>query len=142
MLPAIRIGPIGRKVLKDWTRTTDIDSGYLIWNYMAVPFILADPDFDTMELCRTVAPGESLRRLQVVFLARVVTHAPMQTFQCDREGGLRRLDYRAPPRRSCAIYPGVFSTPALLKHSRTGAGRQTGVAGCRNLRRQPCIGML
>ena len=70
--------------------------GYLIWNYMAVPFILADPDFETKELRRTVAPGESLRRLQVVFAARVVTHAPIQTFHFDREGLLRRLDYRAP----------------------------------------------
>ena len=71
--------------------------GYLIWNYMAVPFILADPDFETKELRRTVAPGERLRRLQVVFPARVVTHAPIQTFHFDREGSLRRLDYRAPP---------------------------------------------
>ena len=70
--------------------------GYLIWNYMAVPFILADPDFETKELRRAVAPGESLRRLQVVFPARVVTHAPIQTFHFDREGLLRRLDYRAP----------------------------------------------
>jgi hypothetical protein len=44
----------------------------------------------------SVAPGESLRRLQVVFPARVVTHAPTQTFDFDREGLLRRLDYRAP----------------------------------------------
>jgi hypothetical protein len=71
--------------------------GYLIWNYMAVPFILADPDFETKELRRTVAPGERLRRLQVAFPARVVTHAPIQTFHFDREGSLRRLDYRAPP---------------------------------------------
>jgi hypothetical protein len=70
--------------------------GYLIWNYMVVPFILADPDFETKELRRNVAPGESLRRLQVVFPARVVTHAPIQTFHFDREGLLRRLDYRAP----------------------------------------------
>ena len=70
--------------------------GYLIWNYMAVPFILADPDFETKELRRNVAPGESLRRLQVVFPGRVVTHAPIQTFHFDREGLLRRLDYRAP----------------------------------------------
>jgi hypothetical protein len=70
--------------------------GCLIWNYMAVPFILADPDFETKELRRTVAPGGGLRRLQVVFPARVVTHAPIQTFHFDREGLLRRLDYRAP----------------------------------------------
>ena len=82
--------------------------GYLIWNYIAVPFILADPDFETKELRRTVAHGESLRRLQVVFPARVVTHAPIQTFHFDREGLLRRLDYRAPPDHapSTQVYSG------------------------------------
>jgi hypothetical protein len=44
--------------------------GCLIWNYMAVPFILADPDFETKALRRTVAPGESLRRLQHTPLSR------------------------------------------------------------------------
>lgn len=70
--------------------------GYLIWNYVATPFILADPDFETKELRRGEAAGERLRRLQAVFPARVVTHAPMQTFYFDRKGFLRRLDYQAP----------------------------------------------
>ena len=69
--------------------------GYLIWNHIATPFILADPDFETKELRRNVARGESLRQLRVVFPARVVTHANMQTFYFDREGFLRRLDYPA-----------------------------------------------
>jgi hypothetical protein len=70
--------------------------GYLIWNYIATPFILADPDFDTKELPRNVARGESLRLLSVAFPARIVTHARTQTFHFDREGFLRRLDYAAP----------------------------------------------
>jgi hypothetical protein len=69
--------------------------GYLIWNYIATPFILADSDSETKELRRYVAPGESWRQLQVVFPARVVTHASSQTFYFDREGFLRRLDYPA-----------------------------------------------
>jgi hypothetical protein len=69
--------------------------GYLIWNHIATPFILADPDFETKELPRHVARGESLRQLRVVFPARVVTHASAQTFHFDREGFLRRLDYPA-----------------------------------------------
>jgi hypothetical protein len=69
--------------------------GYLIWNHIATPFILADPDFETKELRRNVARGDSLRQLRVMFPARVVTHASVQTFYFDREGFLRRLDYPA-----------------------------------------------
>jgi hypothetical protein len=69
--------------------------GYLIWNYIATPFILADSDFETKELRPYVAPGESWRQLQVAFPARVVTHASSQIFYFDREGFLRRLDYPA-----------------------------------------------
>jgi hypothetical protein len=69
--------------------------GYLIWNYIATPFILADPDFETKELRRNVVRGESLQRLRAVFPARVVIHASAQTFYYDRDGFLRRLDYPA-----------------------------------------------
>jgi hypothetical protein len=69
--------------------------GYLVWNHIETPFILADPDFETKELRHHVARGESLRQLRVVFPARVVTHASAQTFHFDREGFLRRLDYPA-----------------------------------------------
>jgi hypothetical protein len=69
--------------------------GYLIWNYVATPFILADPDFQAKALPRNVARGERLRRLAVVFPARVITHAGAQTFYFDRQGFLRRLDYPA-----------------------------------------------
>jgi hypothetical protein len=68
--------------------------GYLIWNHIATPFILADPDFESKELRRPGARGERLRRLGVVFPARIVTHASAQTFYFDPEGFLRRLDYR------------------------------------------------
>jgi len=69
--------------------------GYLIWNHIATPFILADRDFDTEQIRRKVASGESLRQLKVVFPARIVTHASVQTFHFDREGFLSRLDYPA-----------------------------------------------
>jgi hypothetical protein len=69
--------------------------GYLIWNYIVTPFILADPDFETEELAHNAVRGESLRQLRAVFPARVVTHASVQTFQFDKEGYLRRLDYPA-----------------------------------------------
>jgi hypothetical protein len=61
--------------------------GYLVWNHIA--------DFESSELPRRRKPGESLRRLRVVFPARVVTHAAVQIFHFDRDGLLRRLDYPA-----------------------------------------------
>jgi hypothetical protein len=70
--------------------------GYLIWNYMVSPFILADADFKTKERRGSGVRGEGLRQLEVTFPARVVTHAPTQTFYFEREGVLRRLDYAAP----------------------------------------------
>ena len=69
--------------------------GYLIWNYVAVPFILADSDVLTEELESSDVDGESWRRLKVQFPPRVVTHSPEQTFYFDREGLLRRVDYPA-----------------------------------------------
>lgn len=69
--------------------------GYLLWNYIATPFILADPDFRTKELKRTPAEALDIRRLEAIFPARVVTHAPTQIFHFDRRGLLRRLDYPA-----------------------------------------------
>jgi hypothetical protein len=70
--------------------------GYLIWNYMVTPFILADLDVETKERRRGGMRGERLRRLEVTFPARVVTHAARQSFYFEREGLLRRLDYPAP----------------------------------------------
>jgi hypothetical protein len=70
--------------------------GYLIWNYMVTPFILADPDVDTKERRLSGVRGEPLRRLDVTFPARVLTHATKQSFYFERAGLLRRLDYPAP----------------------------------------------
>ena len=69
--------------------------GYLIWNYIATPFILTAPDFATKELRRSIAPGERLRQLRVEFPKRIVTHANVQTFHFDQKYLLRRLDYLA-----------------------------------------------
>jgi hypothetical protein len=69
--------------------------GYLIWNYVTVPFILGDADVATEELELSGVHSESRRRLKVKFPPRVVTHSAEQTFYFDREAFLRRLDYPA-----------------------------------------------
>jgi hypothetical protein len=77
--------------------------GYLIWNYMVTPFILADLDVKTKERRRSGVHGEGLRRLEVTFPARVVTHATRQSFYFEREGILRRVDYPAPHQNDVQI---------------------------------------
>jgi hypothetical protein len=67
----------------------------LIWNYVTVPFILADSDVLTEELDSGDVHGETWRRLKVGFPPRVVTHSAEQTFYFNREGLLRRVDYPA-----------------------------------------------
>jgi hypothetical protein len=103
--------------------------GYLIWNYMVTPFILAESDFETKELRRRGVRGERLRRLEVTFPARVVTHGATQTFHFEREGLLRRLDYGAAHENSTQVaqmfsghqrFAGIL-VPTLCRLLRTGA---------------------
>jgi hypothetical protein len=70
---------------------------------MVTPFILAESDFETKELRRSGVRNERLRRLEVTFPARVVTHAATQTFYFEPEGLLRRLDYPAPHENGAQI---------------------------------------
>jgi hypothetical protein len=78
--------------------------GYLIWNYMVTPFILAESDFETKEFRRGGVRDQRLRRLEVTFPARVVTHAATQTFYFEREEFfLRRLDYPGPDENGAQI---------------------------------------
>jgi hypothetical protein len=67
--------------------------GYSIWNYIAVPFVLAEPDVTTEELEPGSVEFDSWRRLEVRFPPRVVTHSTEQTFYFERDGLLRRIDY-------------------------------------------------
>jgi hypothetical protein len=69
--------------------------GYSIWNYIAVPCVLAEPDVTTEELEPGSSQFDSWRRLEVRFPPRVVTHSLEQTFYFDRDGLLRRIDYKS-----------------------------------------------
>ena len=68
-------------------------SGYSIWNYIAVPFVLAEPDVTTEELEPGSGQANDWRRLKVRFPPRLMTHSAEQTFYFDRDAVLRRLDY-------------------------------------------------
>jgi hypothetical protein len=66
--------------------------GNFIWNYLAVPFILTEPDVMT-EMLEPIAATDTWRRLKVRLPPRIVTHSPVQILHFDQEGRLRRLDY-------------------------------------------------
>jgi hypothetical protein len=69
--------------------------GYVIWNYVSVPFIFSEQDLRVEELEPIVEHTETWRRLSVRYPTRVVTHAAEQFFYFDSLSYLRRLDYAA-----------------------------------------------
>ena len=70
-------------------------SGYAMWNYLNAPFIFALPGVKTEEIERWNEDGEERRRLKVTFPNTIATHCAEQVFHIDRDGLIRRLDYRA-----------------------------------------------
>ena len=66
-------------------------SGYAMWNYTNLPFLLADPSF-TVE---TSAEAGGATRLRVGFPPGLPTHSPTQEFLFDESGRLYRHDYTA-----------------------------------------------
>ena len=69
--------------------------GSLIWNYLAVPFVLADGDVVTEELSPANTRGKSLRRLQVRLPSRLATHSAEHLFYFDGEALLQVREYPA-----------------------------------------------
>jgi hypothetical protein len=70
-------------------------AGYAMWTYLTVPFVFASDGVSTEELEPWYEDGESWRRLQVTFPARIATHNTVQTFYFGLDGLLRRHDYAA-----------------------------------------------
>lgn len=66
-------------------------SGYAMWNYTNLPFLLADPRF-TIE---TLPADDGETRLRVGFPPELPTHCPTQEFHFDTSGRLARHDYTA-----------------------------------------------
>lgn len=66
-------------------------SGYAMWNYTNLPFLLTEPGFTVESL---PAPG-GMTRLKVSFPPELPTHSPTQELQFDHSGRLTRHDYTA-----------------------------------------------
>jgi hypothetical protein len=70
-------------------------SGYAMWTYLTVPFLLEWPGFESEEIAPWEEDGETWRRLEVTFPADVASHSRVQTVYFDDTGILRRHDYSA-----------------------------------------------
>jgi hypothetical protein len=66
-------------------------SGYAMWNYMTLPFLLAEPGV-TVTVSDRQATGT---RLQVTYPDGIPTHSPTQELYFDQSGRLLRHDYTA-----------------------------------------------
>ncbi|SEC96189.1 hypothetical protein [Bradyrhizobium erythrophlei] len=68
--------------------------GYAIWNYLSVPFLLAEPGFETRELGEHNENNETWRVLEVTFPDGVPAHTKVQKLYFGQDLLLRRLDYK------------------------------------------------
>ena len=68
-------------------------SGYVLWNYSQLPFLLTWPGLDIREGAPYQENGETWSRLDVTFPADVPAHSQEQSFFFDKNGLLRRHDY-------------------------------------------------
>lgn len=66
-------------------------SGYAMWNYLTLPFLLTHPGVETVVTVRR----DGGTRADVVFLADIPTHSRSQTLYFDTAGHLVRHDYTA-----------------------------------------------
>jgi hypothetical protein len=69
--------------------------GGLIWCYLTMPFVFAEPGFKCEELKSLKVQGQNWRRLRVLYPERFATHTREQTLYFDRRALLRRLDTTA-----------------------------------------------
>lgn len=78
-----------------WTRLQMIYfASYAMWNYINIPFVFANSDYDVKEMETWKENGETWKRLQVIFPNHIATHSHKQTFYIDETGLIRRHDYK------------------------------------------------
>jgi hypothetical protein len=78
-----------------WDELTEVYfCGLSIWNCLATPFLLAQPDVKVEELRPWRERDQEWRRLHAAFPPRLVTPSPEQTFYFDSTGLQRRTDHQ------------------------------------------------
>ena len=78
--------------------------GYAMWNYVSIPFLLAEPGFVTRELNGHDENDEHWRVLEVTYPDGVPAHTKVQKFYFGRDLLLRRMDYVTDVARGVAAH--------------------------------------
>lgn len=68
-------------------------NGYAMWTYYNLPFVLAEPGFEVIEIPPITQDGLALKGLRVLFPKHIHTHCAEQSLYFDADGLLRRQDY-------------------------------------------------
>jgi hypothetical protein len=68
-------------------------NGYALWTYLNAPFVLAEPDFEIVDIAPVEADGEVWSGVRALFPDRLATHSRAQDFYFGPDGLLRRHDY-------------------------------------------------
>ncbi len=68
--------------------------GWTVWLCLSVPFLLTRPGFNAQEIEPHFEQGEKWRRLRVDYPFPFPSRCTQQTFYFDKNGLLRRIDYR------------------------------------------------
>lgn len=68
-------------------------NGYALWTYLNVPFLLAWPGFDVVEIASWQEGDEEWRGLRATFPSKIASHSKEQEFYFGADGLLRRHDY-------------------------------------------------
>ncbi len=69
-------------------------AGCAMWTYLTMPFLLSCPGMESEELEPWPTDGGDWRRLAVRFPPHIATHSTLQTLYFDRDGLLKRHDYK------------------------------------------------
>jgi hypothetical protein len=67
--------------------------GEAMWTYLNIPFLYAQPGFETEEIASIQSDGETWRRLKVTFPDYIISHTQTQISCFSHDGLLRRHDY-------------------------------------------------
>jgi len=86
---------VGQTPTTQWDDLQLVHSaGFDLWHFFTQPFMLTMADVHTEEIEPWEEAGETWRRLKAVFPPGLVAHAREQVYSFNREGLLRRFEYK------------------------------------------------